>query len=109
LVKELSKYHLVVEDQDGIRLNPKFQLGLHQALTGRQVITGSVVMASGTVASFGSYPETEDVNRLGIAELDHHAITSWENVLHFLVGTTGPNRPSAIIQLLTKSGLMEKL
>lgn len=49
-----------------------------------------------------------DKNRVSIKKLDQYAVKSWENVLHYLVGTSQDSRPPAVVQLLEKSGLMNK-
>ncbi len=59
------------------------------------------------MATFGHFPETDEIEDISIEYLDRHAISSWESVMHDLVGTPG-NRPDAVIQLLSKSGLMVK-
>ena len=64
-------------------------------------------MFSGSIASFGVPSDSEDKQGIiTVSSLDEYAIESWEKVLHYLVGTSGQDRPESVTKLLAKSGLM---
>jgi transcription initiation factor TFIIH subunit 4 len=79
-------------------MNINYQKGLHDALIG--------VCEH---ASFGKPCDTSDKHEVTKQFLDQYALTSWENVLHYLVGTSQDKKAPAVLQLLEKSGLMTKV
>lgn len=59
-------------------------------------------------SSFGIACETEDKHKVGIPFLEQHAISRWESILHFMVGTQQTEVPNdGVLSLLHHSGLME--
>jgi len=63
----------------------------------------------GNHRSFGVPCTTEDKRKADLPFLDSYATKQWEAILHFMVGTRNDIQPgSGVIQLLLKSGLMEK-
>ena len=74
-----------------------------------QLMRPQLIHYSGNHRSFGVPCTTEDKRKVDLAFLDKYATKQWEAILHFMVGTRNDVQPgSGVIQLLLKSGLMEK-
>ncbi|KAF8427842.1 transcription factor Tfb2-domain-containing protein [Tirmania nivea] len=95
---KLRKMHILVEKEGQVSLDKTFRDNFRMALTG-----------GGNHRSFGVPCTTEDKRKVDIPFLDSYATKQWEAILHFMVGTRNDIQPgSGVIQLLLKSGLMEK-
>ncbi|KAI5794428.1 transcription factor Tfb2-domain-containing protein [Peziza echinospora] len=95
---KLRKMHIITEKDGMMSLDRTFRDNFRMALTG-----------GGNHRSFGVPCATEDKRKVDIAFLDNYATKQWEAILHFMVGTRNDIQPgSGVIQLLLKSGLMEK-
>ncbi|KAI8901971.1 transcription factor Tfb2-domain-containing protein [Globomyces pollinis-pini] len=93
----MTKLHISQIQNSSIFINPNFQVNLHFALVG-----------GGNHASFGRPSDTIDKHNPSLEALDAYSVESWENVLHFLVGTTSKNSSQPFVGLLEKSQLMVK-
>ncbi|PLW49662.1 hypothetical protein PCASD_02189 [Puccinia coronata f. sp. avenae] len=77
-------------------LNSSFQQNLRRALTG-----------GGNHCSFGVPCNTSAKSAVSIDELDRYGTEKWETILHYMVGSRLPTKPSHnILTLLGQSGLM---
>lgn len=75
-----------------VTMNPQFQLGLHNALTG----ASRLLVARGAESSDG-------ISTI----LDEFALDAWNNILYSLVGTASRKLASKTVEtLLVRSGLM---
>lgn len=97
ILQLLRKLQILKFENHRFLISPKYQQSLHNALVG-----------GGDPASFGRLADNEDKNQVTQEFLDKYSLDAWENVLHYLVGTSFSKRPPAIVQLLEKSGLMVK-
>ena len=115
---KLRKMHIIIEKDGQLSLDKTFRDNFRMALTGGSVdrsVHGGVMLIlsiskhSGNHRSFGVPCTTEDKRRVDLMFLDSYATKQWEAILHFMVGTRNDVQPgSGVIQLLLKSGLMEK-
>ncbi|KAF8473988.1 transcription factor Tfb2-domain-containing protein [Kalaharituber pfeilii] len=95
---KLRKLHIIFEKDGHLSLDRTFRDSFRMALTG-----------GGNHRSFGVPCTTPDKRKVDIAFLDDYATRQWEAILHYMVGTRNDVQPgSGVIQLLLKSGLMEK-
>lgn len=95
--KKLRLLHILNETQAHIIINPTFKKNLRAALVGGD-----------QNISFGVPCDTEDKHKVDVAFLDAHAVSQWEMILHFMVGTSIGRTPSdGVLNLLKHSGLME--
>lgn len=98
-LKRLKALHLVEEDSGGnfLRLHMTFRKNFRDSLTGNQQAT-----------AFGNLCTDEDGHNITVAFLDKFASQKWETILHYMVGTELPSKPSAsVLSLLKLGGLME--
>lgn len=98
-LKRLKSLHLVEEDSGGnyLRLHMTFRKNLRDCLTGNQSPT-----------AFGNLCIEEDAHAVSSGFLDLFASQKWETILHYMVGTELPFKPSlSVLSLLKLGGLME--
>lgn len=82
--------------QNSLTLNQSFQENFRRALTG-----------GGNHRSFGVPCDTSKRSAVSIEDLDHYGTEKWETILHYMVGSRLPTKPSHnILGLLTQSGMM---
>jgi transcription initiation factor TFIIH subunit 4 len=87
-----------------VSMNQNYQSSLHNALVGRYCCFNK----SGDCVVLGTSADSQEKSDISNLQLDKFALTSWESVLHYLVGTSQDNRTPAVVQLLETSGLMVK-
>ena len=125
LLKRLKALHLILEDRQGqyITLHPTFRRNFRDCLTGTQRENAFGVAAetddaaggaAGGAASSGAAAAAATVSGAArgrpptVAFLDAFALTKWESILHFMVGTEASATPSRLVLLLLRlGGLME--
>jgi len=84
------------DQRNTLTLNRSFQQNLRRALTG-----------GGNHCSFGVPCNTSPNSVVSIEELDRYGTEKWETILHYMVGSRLPTKPSHnILTLLGQSGLM---
>ncbi|KAI9615384.1 hypothetical protein KEM48_005675 [Puccinia striiformis f. sp. tritici PST-130] len=98
---KLTRLNIIEESStsDGrtkLTLNSSFQVNFRRALTG-----------GGNHCSFGVPCNTPINSIVSIDELDKYGTEKWETILHYMVGSRLPTKPSHnILSLLNQSGLM---
>lgn len=98
-LKRLRALHIIEEDSSGthLRLHQTFRNNFRDCLTGTQAPNAFGILSS----------EPSD-DRVSIRLLDKYASQKWESILHFMVGTELPTKPSkSVLSLLKLGGLME--
>jgi len=91
----LSQLQLVQLDGEAVELDSSFKAQFRRALTG-----------GGDHQSFG-VPAAQDDASVDIAFLDKYANDQWETILHYMVGSNMPLKPSQnVLILLKRAGLM---
>ncbi|CAK7902641.1 general transcription and DNA repair factor IIH subunit Tfb2p [[Candida] anglica] len=98
-LKRLKSLHLILEDRQGqyITLHPIFRKNFRDCLTGSQAPN-----------AFGNLCLTPAEVSVSISFLDSFALSKWETILHFMVGTESTPTPStSVLSLLKSGGLME--
>ncbi|MBW0483105.1 hypothetical protein O181_022820 [Austropuccinia psidii MF-1] len=82
--------------QDSLILNQSFKQNFRRALTG-----------GGHHGSFGVPCNTPSNSVIPVNQLDNYGTEKWETILHYMVGSRLPTKPShSILSLLHQSGLM---
>lgn len=96
--EKLLHLNVIRIQKDGLVLNDAFRKNMQLALTG-----------GGTHRSFGVPAERTKAERPDVAFLDSWCIRTWEDILHFMVGTTSAKTPGrSVVQLLESGGLWDQ-
>ena len=94
VLQELADWGMIantIEDAEEITLLPEFRAGYQSSL--------SILDVCPWACTNSSVP---------LDQLEHYAHDQWNAVLHFLVGTVGPQEPApAIVHFLLQTGLMQ--
>lgn len=94
--EKLQRMNVLTERHGKLILNSGFRTNMKLALTG-----------GGNHNSFGS-PDP-DGERVDLSFLENYCTQTWEDILHFMVGTTFDRQPGpSIVRLLLSSGLIDK-
>lgn len=99
-VQRLGRLHILREQQGKLMLSNVFQDKMQRAL-----------MGGGDHQSFGvPAADTDGEALVDVAFLDDYARSSWEGILHYMVGSEGATTPrEAVLFLLRHSDLMQPL
>lgn len=93
--EKLQRMNIMTERHGNLVMNEGFRKNMRLALTG-----------GGNHKSFGT-PSTQDLN-VNAAFLEKYCTTTWEDILHFMVGTTFDRQPgTSIVRLLRSSKLID--
>jgi len=95
-IAALTRLHILTVDQDILSFDESFRCHFRQALTG-----------GGNHQSFGVPSSEPDSHAVDVAFLDKYANDQWETILHFMVGSDRPVKPSdSVLALLEQGNLM---
>ena len=95
--EKLTQMNVMKESRGYLQLNDGFRKNMVLALTG-----------GGTHNSFGLPSSTPDPDPVTIETLDLYCTQTWEDILHFMVGTTLQRQPGpSIVRLLRDSQLID--
>lgn len=98
-VQRLGRLHIMREQGGKLILSTVFQDSLQRAL-----------MGGGSHQSFGVPADGDTSTNVDVAFLDDYARSSWEGILHYMVGSEGAATPrEAVLFLLRHSNLMQPL
>lgn len=93
--EKLQRMNVMTERGGNLVMNEGFRKNMRLALTG-----------GGHHNSFGI--RTPQEKEIGIPFLDHYCTTTWEDILHFMVGTTFDRQPGqSVVRLLRASQLID--
>ncbi|KAJ1506303.1 RNA polymerase II transcription factor B 52 kDa subunit [Coelomomyces lativittatus] len=96
-LEQCKSLKCLLEVNAHFQLNETFRIQFQNALTG-----------GGESRSFGSLASSADRHPINVAFLDRYAKEQWESVLRYMVGKHDAKPHTAVVNLLEKSGLMQR-